>query len=80
VGLVAVLQYATIHHTNSFHDRASIALSLVDKYFTTAEMFQLALSKEKLETESYKYRDDTGHSLVHAITGALGISLSRLVC
>lgn len=68
------------YYTNSFHDRASIAFSLIDKPFTTAKMFQLALSRESLKPESYKYKDDTGNSLLHAVAGAIGLSLSRMLC
>lgn len=55
-------------------DRASVALSLPDTLYTTSRLFQRALSKGKLDAESYKYRNVTSNSILHSVAGAFGCS------
>jgi hypothetical protein len=67
------------YYQSPFVDRASVALSLPDTRYITTKSFQIALSKGELDAESYKFRDATGNSLLHAVAGALGCSIATKI-
>jgi hypothetical protein len=64
------------YYSSSFPERASVALSLIGKPFVTARLFQIVLSEGVLEADSYKYHDAKGNSIIHAVAGAFGQSVS----
>jgi hypothetical protein len=64
------------YYSTSFHERASIAFSLINNPFVTASMFEIALSEGEPKADSYKYQDVTGKSLLHVAAEAFGLSAS----